>query len=201
MEGMEAGPAATLTDAALSPKKRIHGSWEACLRLYAKLPNPIGRPLGHAAGDSNGVSAVMKEMVLKTLQRIPPPFFDEAFRDLGDAWNGAREGKSLRQYMAGCHCGRMGRRRARAYRQSLPLSQKRSSLLPAQIQACWSGSAIRRGALAIRRMALSDEVCEIRRGEPLYVANAKISKNVVNRRDRFLTNDVAKATFKSGLKC
>src|SRR5271155_6064204 len=47
----------------------------------------------------------------------------------------------------------------------------------------------------------SDEVCEIRRGEPLYVANAKIPKNVVNRRHRFLTNDVAKATFKSVLKC
>ena len=59
-------------------------SWvlDGMYRLYAKLPNPIGRPLGHAAGDSDGVSAVMKEMVLKTLQRIPP-LFDEAFRDLG----------------------------------------------------------------------------------------------------------------------
>ena len=73
---------ATLTDAALSPKKRIHGFLDGMYRLYAKLPNPIGCPLGHAAGDSDRVSAVMKEMVLKTLQRITT-LFDEAFRDLG----------------------------------------------------------------------------------------------------------------------
>jgi hypothetical protein len=53
-------------------------------RLYAKQPNPIGCPLGHAAGDSDGASAVMKEKALKTLQRITS-LFDEAFRDFGDA--------------------------------------------------------------------------------------------------------------------
>ena len=47
----------------------------------------------------------------------------------------------------------------------------------------------------------SDEVCEIWRCEPLNVSNAKIPKNVVNRRHRFLTNDVAKASFKSVLEC
>jgi len=47
----------------------------------------------------------------------------------------------------------------------------------------------------------SDEVCEIWRCEPLNVSNAKISKNVVNRRHRFLTNDVAKASFKSVIEC
>jgi hypothetical protein len=57
MEGMEAGPLATLADAALSPKKRIHGFLDGMYRLYAKQPNPIGCPLGHAAGDSDGVSA------------------------------------------------------------------------------------------------------------------------------------------------
>src|ERR1700733_4704324 len=46
-----------------------------------------------------------------------------------------------------------------------------------------------------------DEVCEIWRCEPLNVSNAKISKNVVNRRHRFLTNDVAKASLKSVLEC
>ena len=41
-----------------------------------------------------------------------------------------REGKSLRQYMVGCHSGRTGWRRTGAYRQSLPLSQRdRPSLL------------------------------------------------------------------------
>ena len=48
---------------------------------YAKQPNPIGRPLGDAAGDSDIVSAVMNEKALKTLQRISGRF-DEAFRDL-----------------------------------------------------------------------------------------------------------------------
>jgi hypothetical protein len=47
----------------------------------------------------------------------------------------------------------------------------------------------------------SDEVCEIWRSEPLNVSNAKIPKNVVNRRHRFLTNDVAKTSFKSVLEC
>ena len=105
--------------------------------LYTKQPNPIGCPLGHAAGDSDAVSAVMKEKALKTLQRITS-LFDKVFRDLGDApGDGAREGKSLRQYMAGCHSGRTGWRRAGAYRQSLPLSQRdHPSLL--LIQECWS---------------------------------------------------------------
>jgi hypothetical protein len=61
---------ATLADAALSPKKRIHGFLDGMYRLYAKQPNPIGCPLGHAASDSDGVSAVMKEKALKTIQRI-----------------------------------------------------------------------------------------------------------------------------------
>ena len=47
----------------------------------------------------------------------------------------------------------------------------------------------------------SDEVCEISRCEPFNVSNTKIPKNVVNRRHRFLTNDVAKASFKSVLEC
>ncbi len=47
----------------------------------------------------------------------------------------------------------------------------------------------------------SDEVCKIWWCEPLNVSNAKIPKNVVNRRHRFLTNDVAKASFKSVLEC
>ena len=106
-------------------------SWvlDGMYRLYAKLPNPIGCPLGHAAGDSDGVSAVMKEKALKTLQQSPA-FLMRHFGIWGCPWDGAREGKSLRRYMAGCHCGRTGRRKAGAYRQSVPLSQRdRPSLL------------------------------------------------------------------------
>ena len=50
MEGMEAGPLATLADAALSPKKRIHGFLDGMYRLYAKQPNPIGCPAGPCSG-------------------------------------------------------------------------------------------------------------------------------------------------------
>ena len=89
MEAMEAGPLATLADATLSPKKRIHGFLDGMYRLYAKQPNPIGCPLGHAAGDSDGVSPAMKEKALKILKRITS-LFDEAFRDLGDAPGTAR---------------------------------------------------------------------------------------------------------------
>ena len=81
-----------------------------------------------------------------------------------------------------------------------PAISKRSSLSPAN-----PGMLVSAGLVVELKLfgewRSSDEVCEIRRGEPLYVANAKIPKNVVNRRDRFLTNDVAKATFKSVLKC
>ena len=81
---------ATLADAALSPKKSIHGFLDGMYRLYAKQPNQIGCPLGHAASDSDGVSAVMKEKAQReTLQRITS-LLDEAFRDLGDAPGMAR---------------------------------------------------------------------------------------------------------------
>ena len=76
----------------------------------------------------------------------------------------------------------------------------RSSFSPAKSRNV-GPSATRRGAQLFGEWRSSDEVCEIRKSEPLYVANAKIPKNVVNRRDRFLTNDVAKATFKSVLRC
>ncbi|HEY1501931.1 MAG TPA: TetR/AcrR family transcriptional regulator [Acidobacteriaceae bacterium] len=89
MEAMEAGPLATLADNTLSPKKRIHGFLDGMYQLYAKQPNPIGCPLGHAAGDSDGVSPAMKEKALKILQRITS-LFDAAFRDLGEAPGMAR---------------------------------------------------------------------------------------------------------------
>jgi hypothetical protein len=63
-------------DTTLSPKKRIHGFLDGMYRLYTKQPNPIGCPLGHAAGDSDGVSPAMKEKALKMLQRITSLFDD-----------------------------------------------------------------------------------------------------------------------------
>jgi hypothetical protein len=74
MEGMEAGPLATLADAALSPNKRIHGFLDGMYRLYAKQPNPIGCALGHAAADSDGVSAVMKRRMRSKPSSESPAF-------------------------------------------------------------------------------------------------------------------------------
>ena len=127
----------SLGDAALSPKKRIHGFLDGMYRLYAKQPNPIGCPLGHAAGDSDGVSPAMKEKALKILKRITS-LFDEAFLDLGEAPGMARvKAKLFVSAWQGAIVVARGGRRAGAYRQSLPLSQRdRPSLL--LIQECWS---------------------------------------------------------------
>ena len=65
---------ATLADATLSPKKRIHGFLDGMYRLYAKQPNPIGCPLGHAAGDSDGVSPAMKEKALSKTKPLKGKF-------------------------------------------------------------------------------------------------------------------------------
>ena len=83
MTHFEAGPLATLADASRPPKERIHGFLDGIYPLYARQPNPIGCPVGHAAGDSDGVSATMKEKALKLLQRTTS-LFEKAFRDLGE---------------------------------------------------------------------------------------------------------------------
>lgn len=83
MEELEAGSLAILADATLAPKERIHGFLDGMYKLYAKQPDPVGCPVGHAAGDSDGVSAEMKEKALKTIQRTTS-LFDQAFRDLGE---------------------------------------------------------------------------------------------------------------------
>ena len=64
MEGMEAGPLATLADAALSPEKRIHGFLDGMYRLYAKtaesdwLPSgPCGQRLGWSFRCNEGEGA------------------------------------------------------------------------------------------------------------------------------------------------
>jgi AcrR family transcriptional regulator len=70
MTHFESGPLATLADTSLPPRDRIHGFLNGIYLLYAMLQDPIGCPIGHAAGDSDGVSAAMKEKAFKLLQRI-----------------------------------------------------------------------------------------------------------------------------------
>jgi hypothetical protein len=83
MDYLEAGPLATLADATRPPQERIHAFWDGMYKLYAKQQDPIGCPLGHAAGDSDGPSAAMKDRALQTLQRMTS-LFDTAFRELGE---------------------------------------------------------------------------------------------------------------------
>ena len=83
MTHMESGPLAALADTSLPPRDRIHGFLNGMYLLYARLQDPIGCPVGHAAGDSDGVSAAMKENAFKLLQRIIS-LFETTFRDLGE---------------------------------------------------------------------------------------------------------------------
>jgi len=84
MTHMESGPLAALADTSLPPRDRIHGFLNGMYLLYARLQDPIGCPVGHAAGDSDGVSAAMKENAFKLLQRIIS-LFETTFRDLGES--------------------------------------------------------------------------------------------------------------------
>jgi TetR/AcrR family transcriptional repressor of nem operon len=83
MTHFESGPLATLADSSLPPRDRIHGFLNGIYLLYAMLQDPIGCPVGHAAGDSDGVSPAMKEKAFKLLQRITN-LFETTFRDLGE---------------------------------------------------------------------------------------------------------------------
>src|SRR5271168_4459798 len=83
MTHFESGPLATLADTSLPPRDRIHGFLNGIYLLYAMLQDPIGCPVGHAAGDSGGVTAAMKEKAFKLFQRITS-LFETTFRDLGE---------------------------------------------------------------------------------------------------------------------
>ncbi len=66
-----------------SPKERIHGFLDGVYKLYAIQRNTIGCPVGHAAGDAEGVSATMKQKAVKFLQRTTG-LIEKALRDLGE---------------------------------------------------------------------------------------------------------------------
>jgi AcrR family transcriptional regulator len=52
----EVGPLATPANASRPPKERIHGFLDGVYKLYAIQRNTIGCPVGHTAGDADGVS-------------------------------------------------------------------------------------------------------------------------------------------------
>jgi TetR/AcrR family transcriptional regulator, transcriptional repressor for nem operon len=82
MTHFESGPLAALANTSLPPRDRIDGFLNGLYLLYAILKDPIGCPVGHAAGDSEGVSATTKEKAFKLLQLITS-LLETAFRDLG----------------------------------------------------------------------------------------------------------------------
>jgi TetR/AcrR family transcriptional repressor of nem operon len=82
MTHFESGPLAALADASRPPRDRIDGFLNGLYLLYAMLQDPIGCPVGHAAGDSEGVPAAMKKEAFKLLQRIAS-LLETTFRDLG----------------------------------------------------------------------------------------------------------------------
>jgi TetR/AcrR family transcriptional regulator, transcriptional repressor for nem operon len=82
MEQFRAGPLAQLSDHSTSPKQRIRGFFRGMLELYRLQPDPIGCPVGHAAGDAEGISTSMKSAALHLLKETEA-HLAKAFRDLG----------------------------------------------------------------------------------------------------------------------
>ena len=78
------GPLTLLGDRTQSPQRRIDVFFDAMHQLYARLADPIGCPIGHAAGNSEGVSASMRAQAFSYLEETEN-LFEAAFRDMGDS--------------------------------------------------------------------------------------------------------------------
>lgn len=70
-----------LADKAKGPEERISGYFSAMLALYKRQSEPIGCPVGHAAGGGEGVSSRMRDQVFDIL-RETENLFEQAFVDL-----------------------------------------------------------------------------------------------------------------------
>ena len=79
----KAGPLTLLGDTSHSPQRRIGDFFKAMYQLYAAQPDPIGCPVGHAAGDSEGVSPQMRADAFNYLAQTEK-LFEKAFLELGD---------------------------------------------------------------------------------------------------------------------
>lgn len=72
---------ARLADKTKEPEDRMNAYFGALLALYKKQPDPIGCPIGHAAGDTDGVSPQMREQAFSIL-RETESLFERAFIEL-----------------------------------------------------------------------------------------------------------------------
>lgn len=89
MTQFRTGPLARLSDTAMPPTRRIHNFFRAMFELYEAQPIPVGCPVGHAAGDSEGVSSSMRKGALDLLKETEKNFA-KAFEDLGHSSTQAR---------------------------------------------------------------------------------------------------------------
>lgn len=78
-----AGPLNMLGDRSVAPQRRIDDFFSSMYHLYANLAKPIGCPIGHAAGDSEGVSSSMRAKAFEYLKETEG-LFKAAFLELGD---------------------------------------------------------------------------------------------------------------------
>ncbi len=81
MEQFELGPLQRLSNATASPEDRVFEFLDGVYCLYAGQAGLVGCPLGHAAGDPEGVPSPVKEKSLEFLERVSA-LFERAFRDL-----------------------------------------------------------------------------------------------------------------------
>jgi AcrR family transcriptional regulator len=75
------GPLALLGDNSHTPQRRVDDFFDAMYQLYNVQHDPIGCPIGHAAGDSDSVAPSMRLeafAVLKSTERL----FEKAFIEL-----------------------------------------------------------------------------------------------------------------------
>jgi AcrR family transcriptional regulator len=89
MSQFKAGPLTLLGDTSHSPQRRIDDFFDAMYQLYKLQPDPIGCPVGHAAGDSEGVSPSMRSAAFNYLKETEK-LFERAFLELADTPSLAR---------------------------------------------------------------------------------------------------------------
>lgn len=90
MEHFRAHALGTLRDRSLPAKRRVDGFFTAMLVLYRAQHEPLGCPIGHAAGDSDGVSPAMRHEAFRALKDTER-CFALAFEELGHSSAEARQ--------------------------------------------------------------------------------------------------------------
>jgi TetR/AcrR family transcriptional repressor of nem operon len=94
LEQFEAGPLRTLQSRELPARQRIDRFFDGVLRLYAASPEGLGCPIGHAASDTEGVTAAMKTRA-KTFLSEASASLERAYLELDQAPTDARRNATV----------------------------------------------------------------------------------------------------------